>query len=423
MTKIHQLSTIIKMKIEIVTIGDEILIGQIVDTNSAWMTSELSDAGFEVSAVSSVGDNSHDIKLAIDTGFERSDILLLTGGLGPTKDDITKNTLCEYFDTKLVFSEEVLVNINRIFAHKNYKLNELTKNQAYVPEASTVIQNTVGTAPVTWFEKSGKVLVSMPGVPFEMKNVMSTEIIPRLIKQFSTDLFLKRTMLLSGITESALAMMLVDFENELPNNFSLAYLPSYGLMRLRLSTHGSHKKVEFEKQCNKLKSIIAPHLIKVMEDSIEELLGSLLKSKNYTLSTAESCTGGGVAHKITLVPGASQYFNGSVVAYSNEFKTNLLGVDSAVIDRYGAVSKEVVELMARNSVYKLQSDCAIAISGIAGPDGGTPEKPVGLVWICTVTPEGEVTKEYKFGTSRDENINRAINMSILQLIKMLNGNE
>lgn len=159
-----------------------------------------------------------------------------------------------------------------------------------------------------------------------------------------------------------------------------------------------------------------------MEDSIEELLGSLLKSKNYTLSTAESCTGGGVAHKITLVPGASQYFNGSVVAYSNEFKTNLLGVDSAVIERYGAVSKEVVELMARNSVYKLQSDCAIAISGVAGPDGGTPEKPVGLVWICTVTPEGEVTKEYKFGTSRDENINRAINMSILQLIKMLNGN-
>lgn len=411
------------MKIEIITIGDEILIGQIVDTNSAWMSAELSDARFEVAAVTSVGDNSEDIKSAIEKGFQRADVLLLTGGLGPTKDDITKRTLCEYFDTRLIFSDEVLENINRIFAHKNYKLNELTKNQAFVPENSMVIQNRVGTAPVCWFDKDGKILVSMPGVPFEMKHVMTTEIIPRLTGRFSSELFLKRTFLLSGITESALAMLLVDFENQLPDNFSLAYLPSYGLIRLRLSTRGAHRKEEFERQCKRLGKIVESLLIGITEDRIEELLGSLLKAKSYTLSTAESCTGGNVAHRITLIPGASQYYKGTIVSYSNELKTNLLGIDSGVIEHFGAVSQEVVELMAQNSVYKLQTDCAIAISGIAGPDGGTPEKPVGTVWVCTATPDGKVTQKYSFGTSREENIKRATNLAILQLIKMLNGNE
>ena len=411
------------MKIEIITIGDEILIGQIIDTNSAWMTAELSRAGFEVIAVTSVGDNAHHIRQSIDIGFERADVLLLSGGIGPTKDDITKNTLCEYFNTPLIFSNEVLENIHQIFAHKNYKLNELTKNQAFVPEHCTVIQNRTGTAPIVWFDKNNKILVSMPGVPFEMKTTMQTEIIPRLQKRFPTDIFLKQTFLLSGITESALAMLLVDFENQLPDNFSLAYLPAYGLIRLRLSTRGAHKTKEFERQCNLLRKTVDSLLIEITESSIEALLGSLLKKRNLTLSTAESCTGGNVAHKITLIPGASNYFKGAVVSYSNEIKSNLLGIDPAVIEQYGAVSKEVVELMAENCVYKLQTDCGIAISGIAGPEGGTPDKPVGTVWICTVTPNEKITQKYQLGTAREENINRATNMAILQLIKILNNNE
>lgn len=411
------------MKIEIITIGDEILIGQIVDTNSAWMTAQLSDAGFEVVAITSIGDTVKAITGAIATGFERADILLLTGGLGPTKDDITKKTLADFFDMELVLDSTVLENINRIFKHKNYKLNELTYNQAYVPEGCTVIQNLVGTAPITWFDHGRQVLVSMPGVPFEMKNVMSNEIIPRLTHRFETAMFIKQTLLLSGVTESALAMELVDFENNLPNSFSLAYLPSYGLIRLRLSTYGAQKKESFNKHYNHLKSLISLYLIADNDSRIEDLLGQMLRRKKLTLSTAESCTGGNVAHKITTVAGSSDYYKGSIVSYANEVKSNLLNVQNAVIEEYGAVSSEVVELMAKNSVNMLQTDCAIAISGIAGPAGGTPEKPVGTVWICTVTPDKTITRKYQFGTSREENINRATNMAILQLIKTLNGNE
>ena len=411
------------MKIEIITIGDEILIGQIIDTNSAWMTAQLSDAGFEVVAVTSVGDTAQGITAAITTGFSRADILLLTGGLGPTKDDITKKTLSDFFGMQLIHSSAVFENINRLFQHKNYKMNELTFNQAYVPDGSIVIQNLVGTAPITWFNHNDQVLVSMPGVPFEMKNVMSSEIIPRLTQRYSTALFIKQTLLLSGITESALAMQLVDFENNLPDSFSLAYLPSFGLIRLRLSTRGAHKKEAFAKHYKQLKSLVASYLIADSDSRIEDLLGQILRQRGLTLSTAESCTGGNVAHKITTIAGSSDYYKGSVVSYANVVKSNLLNVQSAVIEQYGAVSKEVVELMAQNSVNILRTDCAIAISGIAGPAGGTPEKPVGTVWICTITPDKTVTRKYQFGTSREENINRATNMAILQLIKTLNGNE
>ena len=411
------------MKIEIITIGDEILIGQIVDTNSAWMTAQLSDAGFEVVAVTSVGDTAEGITAAIMAGFARADILLLTGGLGPTKDDITKKTLNDFFGMELVFDLKVLENINLLFQQKNYKMNELTYNQAYVPNGCTVIQNLVGTAPVTWFDHNNQVLASMPGVPFEMKHIMSTEIIPRLTQRFSTDLFIKQTLLLSGITESALAMQLVDFENNLPDSFSLAYLPSFGLIRLRLSTRGAHKQAAFELHYNQLKTIVSSHLIADSELRIEELLGNILRDRGLTLSTAESCTGGNVAHKITTIAGSSDYYKGSVVSYANEIKSSMLNVQSAVIEQYGAVSSQVVELMARNSVNMLQTDCAIAISGIAGPGGGTPDKPVGTVWICTITPDNTTTQKYQFGTSREENINRATNMAILQLIKTLNRNE
>lgn len=408
-----------KMRIEIIPVGDEILIGQIIDTNSAWMASELTRQGFEIIAITTVGDKTENIRQALDMAFSRADAVLMTGGVGPTKDDITKKTLCGYFNTGLLFDETVLKNINRIFAHKNYTLNELTRSQAFVPENCTVIQNMVGTAPVLWFEKNGKILVSMPGVPFEMKTAMTDEVIPRLQKQFLPVDYLRRSFLVSGITESALALLLEEYERQLPANFSLAYLPSYGLIRLRLSAWGRENLPEMKLQEEKLKNEITGILVDNSDRPIEAILGERLQGRKFSVSTAESCTGGNIAHRITLVPGASGYFKGSVVSYANEIKSGLLGVNPSVIEQQGAVSREVVEQMARNVAEKMQTDCSIAVSGIAGPGGGTPEKPAGTVWICTRTPTESVTKRYLFGTSREENINRTTNMAMLQMIRML----
>lgn len=407
------------MKIEIITVGDEILIGQIIDTNSAWMAAELTREGFEIVAITTVGDQAQNIIRALDTAFSRADVLLMTGGIGPTKDDITKKTLCNYFNTDLIFDESVFQNINRLFAHKNYKLNELTKNQAFVPKDCTVIQNKAGTAPLLWFEQKGKILVSMPGVPFEMKVAITGEIIPRLRKQFLSIDYLKSSFLVSGITESALAILLEDFEAKLPGNFSLAYLPSYGLIRLRLSAWGKENLSEMEFQEGRLRETLHEVLVADGDQPLEALLGEALRSNNLTVSTAESCTGGSIAHRITLVSGASAYYKGSVISYDNTVKTSILGVDSKSIETYGAVSREVVEQMAQNVSEKLKTDCSIAVSGIAGPDGGTLEKPVGTVWICTRMHNETVTQKYQFGTSREENINRTTNMAILQMIKML----
>lgn len=407
------------MKIEIITVGDEILIGQIIDTNSAWMAAELTRQGFEIVAITTVGDQAQNIIKALDTAFSRADVLLMTGGIGPTKDDITKKTLCNYFNTDLIFDESVFQNINRLFAHKNYKLNELTKNQAFVPKDCTVIQNKAGTAPLLWFEQKGKILVSMPGVPFEMKVAITGEIIPRLRKQFLSIDYLKSSFLVSGITESALAILLEDFEAKLPGNFSLAYLPSYGLIRLRLSAWGKENLPEMEFQEGRLRETLHEVLVADGDQPLEALLGEALRSNNLTVSTAESCTGGSIAHRITLVPGASAYYKGSVISYDNTVKTSMLDVDSKSIETYGAVSREVVEQMAQNVSEKLKTDCSIAVSGIAGPDGGTLEKPVGTVWICTRMHNETVTQKYQFGTSREENINRTTNMAILQMIKML----
>lgn len=408
-----------KVKIEIIPVGNEILIGQIIDTNSAWMAAQLTKAGFEIIAITTVGDCTKDICQALDTAFSRADVVLMTGGVGPTKDDITKTTLCNYFNTDLVFDDSVLENINRIFAHKNYALNELTRNQAFVPKNCTVIQNIVGTAPVLWFEQNNKVLVSMPGVPFEMKTVMSDEIIPRLRKQFQSIDYLKSSLLISGITESALAIRLSDFEEQLSQKFSLAYLPSYGLIRLRLSAWGAENAPEMEARKEQLKQLVKDVLIDESDKPLETILGEKLRSKKLSISTAESCTGGNIAHQITLISGASNYFKGSIVSYANQVKSDILNIDSEIIDKYGAVSREVVEQMAQSVSKKLKTDCSIAVSGIAGPDGGTPDKPVGTVWICTKVKDKILTQKYQFGTSREENINRTTNMALLQLIKML----
>ena len=407
------------MKIEIITIGDEILIGQIIDTNSAWMAAELTRRGFEIIAVTSIGDNAENIRKTLDIAFERADALLLTGGVGPTKDDITKKTLCAYFDTDLVFDENVLRNINDIFFHKKFKMNELTKSQAFVPKIAEVIQNKVGTAPILWFEHNKKILVSMPGVPFEMKTAMKDEIIPRLKNRFPSEDYLRRSFLVFGITESALAIQLDDFEKELPACFSLAYLPSYGLIRLRLSVRGKENELMLAAQAEKLKQLLGDLLVAEGEKLLEELLDDKLREQKLTIATAESCTGGNIAHRITLISGASGYYKGSVVSYANDVKTALLNVPPKMMEKYGAVSEQVVKEMAKGVSEKLKTDCAIAVSGIAGPDGGTPEKPVGTVWICTQTAEKFLAKKYQFGASREENINRATNMAMLQMIKML----
>lgn len=406
------------MKAAIITIGDEILIGQIVDTNSAWMANKLTEAGFEVEEKVAIGDNAQQIKDTIDDVSERVDVILMTGGLGPTKDDITKNTLCEYFDTTLVFDDSVLENIQHVVSHFT-SLNELTRNQAYVPKDCTIIQNKVGTAPITWFDYDGKVLVSMPGVPHEMKYVMENEIIPRLKAKYEMEAYVSKVMVVGGFTESALAIHLTDFENELPEGFGLAYLPSLGIIKLRLFVKGEARRNEFNGQVRKLEALLGDALLWENDVPIEKILGERLFEKGLTLGTAESCTGGNIAHLITSIPGSSQYFKGSVVSYSNEVKINTLGVSKTSLYQYGAVSEQVATEMAMGAQKVLKADCVIAVTGVAGPDGGTDEKPVGTVWICTICNGKHLTKKYRLGNYRETNIMRSSNIGMMQLLGMI----
>lgn len=369
---------------EIITIGDELLIGQVTDTNSAWMGRELNKAGIEVIRVVSVRDRADEITEAVDDAMNRADIVLMTGGLGPTKDDITKQTLCAYFDTELVFSEEVFENIKRVLASK-IPMNALNKSQAMVPKDCLVINNRVGSASVSWFEKKGKVLVSMPGVPQEMITVMSEEVIPRLRKKFDTDVIIHKTFTVKNYPESVLAEKLESWEEALPESIKLAYLPKPGIIRLRLTGRGKDKE-EVQSQISvegcKLKYILGDAVFDEEDTPLEILIGNLLREKNLTVSTAESCTGGSIAAKLTSVPGSSDYFKGGIVAYSNEIKESLLGVSSETLKKQGAVSEETVIEMVKGAMKALKTDCAVSTSGIAGPGGGTKEKPVGTVWIA-----------------------------------------
>ena len=407
------------MNIEIITIGDELLIGQVVDTNSAWISSKMSNAGFDVTYITSIKDRKEAIYNAVEDGFERADILLLTGGNGPTKDDITKNTLCKFFDEELIFDNEVLKNIEAQFKEKNIEINELTRNQAYVPQKSTVIQNRVGTAPILWFEKDGKILISMPGVPFEMRWAMNEEIIPRLTKRFQTKRFLKEVFYTHGITESGLAIHLNNFEEQLPSGFGLAYLPGGGVIRLRLSVKGDEHADEMNKQANKLKTLLGDYLLAESDDPLQQILGNTLKDNGMTISLAESCSGGYIAHLLTNIAGSSAYFLGGVVSYSNSAKMNLLNVKQTTLDTHGAVSQQAVEEMAKGAIDAFGSDCAIAVSGIAGPDGGTEEKPVGTVWICTICKNKMVSREYSFGKSRENNKRRSAVMAMVQMLRCM----
>lgn len=407
------------MQVEIITIGDEILIGQIVDTNSAWMAVELNKAGFELVQITSVHDQEQHIVDALDHALQHADVVLFTGGIGPTKDDLTKQTLCRYFDAELVFDEQVYANIENLLKHRSRAMNELTKSQAMVPDKATVIQNPVGTAPITWFEKDGKIIVSMPGVPYEMKQAMSAEIIPRLQQKFPVASIIHKTILVHGYPESALAIKIADWENSLPENVRLAYLPNFNIVKLRLSAVTDDRKVVetiIAQKVDELKVVLGDSILAEEDVLLEALLGRVLAAKGKTLVTAESCTGGGVAHRITSVPGSSLYFKGSVVAYSNELKISLLGVSKDDLDVHGAVSKEVVEQMAVGALRMANADVAVATSGIAGPGGGTKEKPVGTVWIAVSTRENIISKEFHFNLDRQLNIERTTQTALLMLL-------
>lgn len=411
------------MNVEIIVIGDELLIGQVTDTNSGWIARELNHIGWEVTEITTVRDRSREITDALNSSFGRVDVVLMTGGLGPTKDDITKQTLCDYFGGKLVFDESVFANVEAIFRRRKLTMNDSTRNQAYVPNMCTVIQNPVGTAPVMWFERNGKVLVSMPGVPTEMKTVMKEVVISRLREYFQDhSSILHRTCLVKDFTESRLSETLSDFEAQLPGCIKLAYLPTPGVIRLRLTARGdeeSYLQKIIDDEFFKLRTILGSHLFCGSDTTLAGALGSILAERGETLATAESCTGGNIAHEITRIAGSSVYFKGSVVAYSNEVKTRVLNVSSEILSGFGAVSRETVLQMVSGVQRLLSSDCAIATSGIAGPGGGSVEKPVGTVWIAVRYGERSEVECFCFEGDREQVIARATQSALLMLIQLM----
>lgn len=405
---------------EIISVGDELLIGQVVNTNASWMAAELNKNGIQVVQVSAIGDNGDRIKSALDEAFKRADIVLLTGGLGPTKDDITKNVLAAYFNSEMVFHQPTYEHIKVLFRLRNYQVTEVNRMQALIPERCIPLKNNHGTAPGMWFELGEKVAVSMPGVPFEMQALMLDEVLPRLNEKFLRSAIYHKTIMTHGLGESALAERISEWENNLLATIKLAYLPQPGIVRLRLSSSGedmARVTKAINEQCERLHSFI-PDLIFGYDDvSMEEVIGDYLKRLGKKLSVAESCTGGYVSHLITAIPGSSAYFNGSVVSYSNQSKARLLGVSEALIEEYGAVSQQVVEAMAAGALMRFDADYALSISGIAGPDGGTVEKPVGTVWIGLATPTGVTSKLFLFGEHRGRNIRRAA-LTALNLLRL-----
>ncbi len=410
------------MKAEIINIGDELLIGQVVNTNASWMAAQLNKSGMQVVQITTIADDREAIRSALDQALQRADAVLISGGLGPTKDDITKKTLAEYFGAHLVFHQPTFAQVKKIFAARQFPVTEENRQQAMIPDNCIPLFNKNGTAPGMWFEKEGKITVSMPGVPFEMKAMMEEQVIPRLVHHFRLGHIVHKTVMTTGLPESMLAEKIKSWEENLPAHIKLAYLPQPGIVRLRLSGKGDDREKltkEIEKQIEQLRRLI-PEIIYGYDDVLlEEVVGKLLREKGKTVSTAESCTGGYVAHLITSISGSSDYFEGAVVSYANRVKIEMLGVLSDTLEQHGAVSREVVLQMAEGARHRLKTDYALAVSGIAGPSGGTPEKPVGTVWIALAGPEGSEAQLFHFGEHRGRNIRRsalaALNMLRLRL--------
>jgi nicotinamide-nucleotide amidase len=403
---------------EIITIGDELLIGQVIDTNSAWMAGQLNDHGIRVHQITSISDDRDHILKTLGEASSRVDLILITGGLGPTRDDITKKTLCEFFGTDLVFNQEAHDNVRRLFSARGLPDTELNRQQAMVPKNCTVLINAMGTAPGLWFEKDGKIFVSMPGVPFEMKYLMTEKILPRLAGQ-SNRIILHHTIMLEGVGESFLAVKIETWENNLPPFIKLAYLPQPGVIRLRMTATGTDEKVLREAIADVERDLIplaGEYIYGHNDETLQEIVGQLLSARKATLSTAESCTGGQIAEMITSIAGSSEYFRGSIVAYSNEIKEKLLGVKHETLVENGAVSEQTVREMAAGVRERLRTDYSIAVSGIAGPTGGSPEKPVGTTWIAVASPSGIITRKFLFGEHRGRNITRA-SLSALSMLR------
>ncbi len=400
------------MQSEIITIGDEILIGQIVDSNSAWIAAELNKLNISVHQITSVSDAHGHIIEALTNAGKYADLVIITGGLGPTKDDITKLALCDYFNTRLINHPLVLEDIKNLIEKRTGFLNELNRQQADVPESCTVLRNKIGTAPGLWFKKEKTIYVSLPGVPFEMKELMLNEVIPRLQTNLPNQQssIIHKTIGTTGIAESTMAEMLHDWETNLPDVLKIAYLPSPGNNRIRISARGSSSELlenEIQKAVKGLQQILGVAIVDLDNLPIEVVVGKKLTDWQQTLATAESCTGGNIAHLITSIAGSSAYFKGAVVAYANETKQNVLNIEASVIEEFGAVSQQVVERMATNVRQLMQTTYGIATSGIAGPGGERPDKPVGTTWMAVATPEGVISQKIIFGENRQRNIQRA----------------
>ncbi|MBR5807304.1 MAG: competence/damage-inducible protein A [Alistipes sp.] len=410
------------MKATIITIGDEILIGQILDTNSRYISRALNTHGIVVAERTSIGDNRQQIIDTLDRALAQSEVVIITGGLGPTKDDITKHTLCDYFGSTLRYDKIEAEHIRTMLERRNIAFNELNRSQAMVPECCTVLHNAHGTAPGMWFEREGRVVVSLPGVPFEMQHLIDDEVIPRLCKRFELREIVHRTMITFGIAESILAEKIASWEDALPDHIHLAYLPAPNVVRLRLSAYeveGKEVSREIDMLFDKLRTIIPDNIAGFEDASVEELVHNILINRGQTLAVAESCTGGTIASKFTAQAGASAYFLCGVVSYSNESKCNVLGVPMSDIEQHGAVSEEVAKAMAQGAKVISGSNFAISTTGIAGPTGGSKEKPVGTVWIGVATPDKCFAVRKDCGTDRSQIISRASAYAIAMLYEEL----
>ncbi|GAB1309647.1 competence/damage-inducible protein A [Urechidicola sp. KH5] len=401
------------MQAEIITIGDEILIGQITDTNSQYIAKQLNKIGVSVYQITSVQDDRDHILKSLKEAHANADIVILTGGLGPTKDDITKHTLAFYFDSDMTINESIVDHIKSLFKRVNYPFTEVNRMQALVPTKCTPLQNNYGTAPGMWFFENGKVTVSLPGVPYEMRGLIGNSVLPMIQETFQLPHIIHKTVLTYGMGESMVAAKIESWEDELPSYIKLAYLPSYGRVRLRLSAKGTDKNrllEELKAQLESLKLLIGDIIVGMEEEeTIEVAVAKQLSDKKYTIATAESCTGGTIAKLLTSVPGASNYFKGSLVAYTKEIKEQELNVDSALIQKYSVVSTQVAEAMALGAQSKFQTDFAIATSGNAGPTTDDTDKTVGVVIIAIATPTGVISEEFNFGQPREKVINRSAN--------------
>ena len=410
------------MLAEIITIGDEILIGQIVDTNSAWMANHLNEAGIRVKQISSVSDDRDHILTALTEAHDRADIILITGGLGPTKDDITKNTLATYFKVGMIESKEALDNVTRIFAKYNRPMLEINKLQAQVPANCEVILNMNGTAPGMWFNYNGKIYVSIPGVPFEMMYMMEEQVIPKLKSTLKLPVIIHRTILTAGEGESFLAERIADIEDSLPPDIKLAYLPKLGQVRLRLSGYGDNEaylKERIDEFAARITERVSNVVVAQEDIPLEKVILNIMSQRGLKLVVAESCTGGYISHLFTQHAGSSDVFLGGAVTYSNELKKKLLGVKSETLEKHGAVSEQTVTEMAEGALRNFGGDYAIAVTGIAGPGGGSADKPVGTVWIGVASRAKTQIKKFTFGSKRTQNIERSAISAFFMLMTLL----